>query len=108
VTIIISRAHASLDFFVAATFGTLGPIALIVSLTATASKRNADVRRIARLLVVGFAVMALLQISNATAHSSFTSQWLGFHFHTFALVSLLPLLGALHFQHLARAKMNAA
>jgi hypothetical protein len=107
VTIIFSRTHASLDFFVAAAFGTLGPIALIVSLTATASKRNVEMRRIARLLVMGFAVMALLQILNATAHSSFTSQWLGLHFHTFVLVSLLPLLGALHFQHLARGKVHA-
>jgi hypothetical protein len=102
VTIIVSRAHASLDFFVAAAFGTLGPIALIVSLTTTASKRNVDTRRIARLLVMGFALMALLQILNAAAHSNPTSQWLGFHFHTFALVSLLPLLGALHFEHAGR------
>ena len=108
VTIIISRAHASLDFFVAAAFGTLGPIALIVSLTATASKRHVDTRRIARLLVIGFGVMALLQILNVGMHGKLTSQWLGFHFHTFALVSLLPLLGALHFQHLARHKVHAA
>ena len=108
VTIIVSRAYVSLEFFVAAAFGTLGPIALIISLTATASKRNVDARRTARLLVAGFAVMALLQILNAAAHGELTSQWLGFHFDTFVLVSVLPLLGALHFERVARAKVHAA
>lgn len=108
VTIIISRAHAPLALFVAATFGTLGPIALIVSITATASKRKISSSRIARLLLFGFGLMALLQMLNAGAHGRLDMQWLRFDFGTFLLMSLLPLLGALHFDHLARAKVNAA
>jgi hypothetical protein len=107
VTMIVSRDYAPLDLFVAAAFGTLGPIALIVSLTATASKCNIDLNRIARLLVFGFAVMALLQVLNAGAHGRLSLQWLRFDFGTFFLLSLLPLLGALHFDHLARAKVHA-
>jgi hypothetical protein len=108
VTLIVSHGQGSLDFLVAAAFGALGPIALIVTIAATVSTRNVNTPRIARVLVVGFAVMALLQILNAGAKDNLTSQWLGFHFSTFVLVSLLPLLGALHFQHLARGKVSAA
>jgi hypothetical protein len=108
VLLIVTRGQGSLDFFVAAAFGTLGPIALIVSLTATMSTRNVDTRRIARLLVIGFATMALLQILNAGAKDNLTSQWLGSDFGIFALASVLPLLGALHLEHLARAKISDA
>lgn len=107
VAMIVSRDHAPLDLFVAAAFGALGPIALIVSLTATASKRKVDARRVARLLVLGFAAMVLLQILNMGVHGKFNLPWLRFDFGTFLLVSLLPLLGALHFERLAQAKMQA-
>lgn len=103
VTLIVSRGHASPEFVVAAAFGTLGPIALIASLTATASTRKADSHRVARLLVVGFAVMVLLQLVNIAADGRLNLQWFRFDLGTFLLLSLLPLLGALHFEHLARA-----
>ena len=107
VTLIVSRDHAPLDLFVAAAFGTLGPIALFVALIATVSKRKVDSRRIARLLVFGFAVMALLQILNMGLHGKLNLQWLRFDLGTFLLVSLLPLFGALHFERLARTKAQA-
>ena len=106
VTLIVTRGDVPLALFVAAAFGTLGPIALIVSLTATAWQRKVDSHRVARLLVFGFAVMVLLQILNASTHGRLDLQWLRFDFGTFLLVSLLPLFGALHFERLA-SRMTA-
>ena len=102
-TVISSRDHAPLALFVATALGTLGPIALIVSLRATASKRQ-NSRRMARVLVVGFAIIVVLQIVSTGARGRFDLQWFSFDFGTFLLVSLLPLFGALHFESLARAK----
>lgn len=102
--ILIAQGHATPHLLVAAAFGTLGPIALIISLKATASKRQLDSRRAARLLVIGFAVMVLVQILNAGTYGNLDLQQFG----TFFLLSLLPLFGALHFEHLARTKMHAA
>lgn len=101
VTLIVSVDNPPPELFVAAAFGILGPVALIVSLRATASKRKVDSRRIARLLVLGFAAMALLLTLNVGAHGKISLQWLGSDFGTFLLVSLLPLFGALHFDRLA-------
>lgn len=101
VNLIVSLDHAPPDLFLAAAFGTLGPIALIVSLRKTASKRNIESRRYARLLVLGFAAMVLLQMLNAGVNNEISLQWLRFDFGTFVLVCLLPLFGALHFDRLA-------
>lgn len=106
VTMVVTRGYVEPPLLVAAAFGTLGPIALIVSLTATASRRQIDSRRVARWLVVGFAVMVLLQMLNAGIEGSL--QWFQFDFGTFVLLSLLPLLGALHFERLSRTRVQAA
>lgn len=106
VTLIVSLDRAPPDLFLAAAFGTLGPIALIVSLRTTASRRNVDSGRYARWLVFGFAAMVLLQQLNAGVNDEIRLQWLRFDFGTFLLVCLLPLFGALHFDrfaHIARS-----
>jgi hypothetical protein len=108
VTLIITRDSSPAALYAAAAFGTLGPIALIVSLTATATKRKADTPRIARALVVGFAVMVLLQILSNALRTDVEWQWLRFDFGTFFLLSLLPLLGALHFDRLAHGRIDPA
>lgn len=103
VNLAITRDDIPAPLLVAAAFGTLGPIALIVSLAATASKRNEDTRRIARVLASGFALMVVLQILSATAGGNFDLRWPGLDLGTFFLLFLLPLLGALHFYRLAHA-----
>ena len=106
VMLIVTESNAPLDLFIVAALGILGPIALIISLMATASKRTVHARRIARLLVSGFAALALLHLWNIGAHGALSLQWLRFEFGTFVLVSVLPLLGALHFDRLALIARN--
>jgi hypothetical protein len=107
-TLIITRDSSPAALYAAAAFGTLGPIALIVSLIATVTKRKVDTRRIARALVVGFAVMVLLQILSSALRTNVEWQWLRFDLGTFFLLSLLPLVGALHFDRLAHGKASTA
>lgn len=101
VTLIVSRSDSPPALVVAAVFGTLGPIALIVSLIATTSTRKVGFHPIARLLVAGCAMMILVQVLSAIVQGKW--QWFQFDFGTFVLLSLLPLLGALHFERLTRA-----
>ena len=108
VTLVVTRDSSPAALYAAAAFGALGPIALIVSLTATATKRKLQTRTIARALVVGFAVMVSLQNSSNALRDDVEWQWLQFDLGTFFLLSLLPLLGALHFDRLARANPDAA
>lgn len=106
VALIVGRDSSPAVLYAAAAFGSLGPIALIVSLTATASKRKLETRGIARALVVGFAAIVLLQILSNSLRNDVEWQWLRFDFGTFFLPSVLPLLGAIHFDRLASARAD--
>jgi hypothetical protein len=57
-------------------------------------------------LVIGFALMASLQLLNIGARGNLNLHWLRFDLGTFFLVSLLPLIGSLHFERLSRPQVQ--
>lgn len=104
----VGREHVPMEVIVATAFGTLGPVALIVSLAATLRRSLGRSSLIAAWLVAAFASSATLQLVNAAASGRLRLQWFQIDLSVFVLLSVLPLLGSLHLLHLARQRSSAS
>jgi hypothetical protein len=94
---------ATADIIVATAFGTLGPIALGCALLATLSKSQRSFYQLTKFLAAAFALMVVLQITNAGASDKLNLAWFKYDLSVFVLLSLLPLAGTLHLLSLSRS-----
>jgi hypothetical protein len=95
-SIILSRG-ATIGILIPTLFGTLGPIGLIAALHATLSKSRGTTW-LPVALVVGYAAMIALQLVFTRR-----AQWFESDLQVFVLLSVLPLVGALHLTQLSRS-----
>lgn len=98
----IFKYGATADIVVPTAFGTLGPIALVAALVTTFSRSTRTPDRLLKALAGAFALMVVLQLTNAGALGKLNLAWFKFDFGTFVALSLLPLLGSLHLAWLSR------
>lgn len=97
---IIVRHGAAVETVVPTLFGTLGPIGLCVTMYATFSKSRGP-RWLPLALVAASVTLVAWQLGNAVALGRHT-QWFASDLQVFVLLSLLPLVGALHLMQLSR------
>ena len=96
---LIVRLGATVEIVVPTLFGTLGPIGLCITLYATFSKSRGP-RWLPLALVAASVALVALQLGNAVAFGRHT-QWFESDLQVFILLSLLPLVGALHLMQLS-------
>jgi hypothetical protein len=99
---VVGRQDVSVGLVVPTLVGTLGPIALFVSMAATFGHSSARFAKAARGLAVGFGLLSILQLVAAASDGRLTLQWFEFNGSVFVLLSLLPLFGCLHLAHLSQ------
>jgi hypothetical protein len=97
---VIGRHGATVEIVVPTLFGTLGPIGLCVTLYATFSKPRGP-RWLELALVAASVTLVALQLGNAVGFGRHM-QWFASDLQVFVLLSLLPLVGALHLMQLSR------
>ena len=100
IAFLLRYENAPLDIVVATVAGSLGPIALIVSMGATFFEWGAKLGKIARLLTAGFAFLTILQLVNVFVRLKLS--WFDLDGSIIVLLNVLPLLGCLHLAHLSR------
>jgi hypothetical protein len=97
---VIVRHGATVEIVVPTLFGTLGPIGLCVTTYATFSKLRVP-RWLPLALVAASVTLVAWQLGNAVGLGRHT-QWFASDLQIFVLLSLLPLVGALHLTQLSR------
>lgn len=97
---VIVRHGATVEIVVPTLFGMLGPIGLCVTLYATFSKSRGP-RWLPLTLVAASVALVALQLGNAVGFGRHT-QWFASDLQVVVLLSLLPLVGALHLMQLSR------
>jgi hypothetical protein len=98
----IFKFGATADIVVAIAFGALGLIALVAALVTTFSRSTRIPDRLLKVLAGAFALMVVLQLTNAGATGKLDLAWFKFDLSVFITLSLLPLLGTIHLAYLSR------
>jgi hypothetical protein len=98
VTLIVGHGP-TVEIVVPTLFGTLGPVGLGFALNATFSKSHGP-RWLPLALVAASVALVALQLGNAVG-SGMRTQWFESDLQVFVLLSVLPLVGALHLMQLS-------